>query len=209
MIPRGFLCAILACLLTGFAFAEEEALLLLRKPTLSRDQIVFVFAGDLWSVSRNGGEAQRLTTGRGIETDPHFSPDGSLIAFTGEYDGNVDVYVVPAVGGAPKRLTFHPDPDRAMGWTPDGKKVLFSSARYTPTRNNRLYTMSVEGGFPAEIPLPMAEEGTFSPDGSHLAYVPTRQGQAAWKRYRGGTDETGMDRQPGGLECGTVAARWG
>lgn len=160
--------------------------MLLQKPTLSRDQIVFVFAGDLWIVGRNGGEARRLTAGPGTETNPHFSPNGSMIAFTGEYDGNVDVYVVPAAGGVPKRLTFHPDADRAVGWTPDGKNVLFLSGRYTPTRNNRLYTISVEGGFPAEIPLPLAEDGAFSPDGTHLAYVPTAQWQAAWKRYRGG-----------------------
>ncbi len=159
---------------------------LLQKPTLSRAQIVFSYAGDLWGVSREGGDAKRLTTGAGVETDPVFSPDGSQIAFTGEYDGNVDVFVMPATGGIPKRLTYHPGPDAAVGWTPDGKRVLFVSARKNPNDGGRLFTIPVEGGFPDEVPLPIAEEGSYSPDGSHLAYVPLFQWQAAWKRYRGG-----------------------
>src|SRR5215471_10592978 len=108
---------------------ETDKPLLLRHPTISRTRIVFTFANDLWSVSRDGGDAVRLTTGAGTETDPVFSPDGSTVAFTGEYDGNVDVYVVPVGGGVPKRLTYHPAPDRALGWTPDGKRVLFVSNR--------------------------------------------------------------------------------
>src|SRR5690348_2591214 len=99
--------------------AETEKPLLLRHPTISRTRIVFTFANDLWSVGREGGDAVRLTTGVGVETDPIFSPDGSEIAFTGEYDGNVDVFVVSATGGTPRRLTWHPAPDRAIGWTPD------------------------------------------------------------------------------------------
>ena len=102
---------------------------LFQKPTLSRSQIVFVYAGDLWIVGREGGTAARLTTGGGVETDPKFSPDGSSIAFTGEYDGNVDVFVVPASGGVPRRLTYHPGPDLVAAWTPDGKHILFRSNR--------------------------------------------------------------------------------
>src|SRR5579862_8396425 len=113
-------------LLTLVAGADSGHLLF-RKPALSRTQIVFSFAGDLWSVPREGGEARRLTTSPGIETDPVFSPDGSQIAFTGEYDGNVDVFVMPASGGVPKRLTYHPGRDEVVGWTPDGKRVLFRS----------------------------------------------------------------------------------
>src|SRR5215831_2383757 len=94
--------------------------LLLQKPTLNKTHIVFSYAGDLWSVSRDGGPASRLTSGPGIETDPFFSPDGTQIAFTGEYDGNVDIFVVPAAGGVPRRLTWHPAPDSVVGWTPDG-----------------------------------------------------------------------------------------
>src|SRR5947209_13494598 len=115
----------LACLLLAasaqcaWSAVSNDKPLLLRHPTVSRTQIVFGFANDLWSVSRDGGDATRLTTGPGMEADPIFSPDGSQIAFTGEYDGNVDVFVIPASGGTPKRLTYHPAADRAIGWTPD------------------------------------------------------------------------------------------
>ncbi len=160
--------------------------LLLRQPTASRDQIVFVFAGDLWRVARSGGDAVRLTSHPGREQHPHFSPDGSLVAFSGEYDGNTDVYVVPATGGNPVRLTSHPGQDWVCGWSPDGKRVLFSSLRDSANDSARLFTVPVGGGPAAEIPLPRAKEGAFSPDGTHLAYVPVRQWQAAWKRYRGG-----------------------
>ncbi len=160
--------------------------LLLQQPTLSRTQIVFACAGDLWIAGREGGEAKRLTAGVGVESTPYFSPDGSLVAFTGEYDGNLDVYLVPAAGGVPRRLTYHPDPDRVAGWTPDGKSVLFRSPRTRHIRVVRLFTLPVDGVFPAELPLPMAEEGAFSPDGSRLAYVPLGRQIVTWKRYRGG-----------------------
>src|ERR1700756_1865651 len=143
--------------------AQDDSLLLLQKPALSRTQIIFAFAGDLWRVPREGGWAKRLTTGAGVETDPMFSPDGTQIAFTGEYDGNVDVFVIPASGGVPKRLTFHPGEDDAVGWTPDGKQVLFRSARNSYSYFDRLFTVPVEGGFPTEVPLPMAQQGSFSP----------------------------------------------
>src|SRR5438552_1643612 len=159
--------------------AQDNSLLLLQKPALSRTQIIFVYAGDLWSVPREGGDAKRLTTGAGVETDPMFSPDGTQIAFTGEYDGNVDVFVMPAAGGVPKRLTYHPGYERAVGWTPDGKRVLFASTRNTPNDGARLFTVPLEGGFPDEIPLPIADDGSYSPDGSHLAYLPLFQWQAA------------------------------
>ncbi|MBI1789006.1 MAG: PD40 domain-containing protein [Acidobacteria bacterium] len=166
--------------------AEAGSSLLLQKPALSATRIVFAYAGDLWSVPREGGDARRLTTGPGVETDPVFSPDGSHIAFTGEYDGNTDVFVMPASGGTPRRLTFHPGFDGAIGWTPDGKRVLFASTRSSATDGPKLFTVPAGGGFPDEVPLPIAEEGVYSPDGSRLAYVPLFQWQAAWKRYRGG-----------------------
>jgi tricorn protease len=167
---------------------------LLRKPTVSKTQIAFSYGGDLWIVERNGGEAKRLTSDVGIEIDPVFSPDGTMIAFTGEYDGNEDVYVMPAAGGIPKRLTTHPDPDQMVGWTPDGKSVLFRSTRgaYAP-RYAQLYTVGVSGGLPQVLPLPMAVEGSYSPDGSHLAYVPFTNFReqlsfyVGLKHYRGGT----------------------
>ena len=166
--------------------ADATPFLLLQKPTLSRTQIAFVYAGDLWTVPREGGDAQRLTSGAGTETNPIFSPDGSTIAFTGEYDGNVDVFTVPATGGVPKRLTWHPAPDTALGWSPDGKKILFSSNRDSYVGILQLYTMDVNGSFPEKLPLPWGWEAAYSPDGARLAYVPMRRAFNVWKRYRGG-----------------------
>ena len=126
------------------AFAQGEKPTLFRQPTISKTDIVFSYAGDLWIVSRAGGDARRLTTGIGIETNPYFSPDGDWIAFSGEYDGNVDVYVIPATGGVPKRLTYHPALDEVSGWTTDGKSVLFASTRDSSAGFSRLYTFPVE-----------------------------------------------------------------
>ena len=137
--------------LVSASFGQSEKPLLLRKPTVSRTQVAFSYAGDIWIASRDGGEAQRLTTGVGIETDPLFSPDGTQIAFTGEYDGNQDVYVVPVSGGVPRRLTYHPGPDGVAGWTPDGKQVLFRSMRKAFASGVvQLFTIPTSGGFPAE-----------------------------------------------------------
>ena len=180
--------AFMLMLVAAPCFGQAAPPPLFQKPTVSRSQIVFVYAGDLWVVGRQGGDARRLTTGVGAETDPVFSPDGTQVAFTGEYDGNVDVYTVPAAGGVPKRLTFHPGADVLVGWTPDGKEVLFASARSAASgRTAQLFTMSVGGVFPTAVPLPMAYEGTYAPDGRRLAYVPLPRVFNAWKRYRGGT----------------------
>jgi tricorn protease len=167
-------------------FAQPAPPLLLQKPTLSKTQIAFVYAGDLWTAPRDGGDARRLTAGAGVETNPVFSPDGSTIAFTGEYDGNIDVYTVPSAGGVPKRLTWHPAADIALGWTPDGKKVLFSSARESHANFVQLYTIDTGRSYPEKLPLPWGWEGAYSPDGMRLAYVPMRRAFTAWKRYRGG-----------------------
>ncbi|MGH9333350.1 MAG: S41 family peptidase, partial [Vicinamibacteria bacterium] len=159
--------------------------LLLQHPTLSETSIAFSWGGYLWTVDREGGAARQITTG-GHESDPVFSPDGSFIAFTGQYDGNVDVYAVPAGGGSPKRLTWHPSPDEAVSWTRDGKGVVFRSTRDAHADFSRLFTVPLDGGFPDELPMWRAQEGSFSPDGTHMAYVPNMQWQKAWKRYRGG-----------------------
>ena len=126
----------LSAVLMAALAADSNAPLVLQKATLSRTQIAFVYAGDLWTVSRDGGDARRLTAGVGTETNPVFSPDGTTIAFTGEYDGNVDVYTIPAGGGVPKRLTWHRAPDTVLSWTPDGKRILFASNRdsYAPVQ---------------------------------------------------------------------------
>jgi len=178
--------SLLAALLAAALPAEAESPRLFRTPAVSQTRIVFSFAGDLWTAPRAGGEAVRLTVGPGLELGPSFSPDGQWIAFSGEYDGNRDVFIVAATGGVPRRLTWHPSEDEALGWTPDGQKVLFRSNRYHPNRLNRLYTVSAGGGFPVELALPNADEGSLSADGRQLAYVPVQQWQDAWKRYRGG-----------------------
>ncbi len=185
-----FLIALVVCAVAApAAFAQGgESYALLRQPALSRTEIAFSYAGDIWIVDRKGGDARRLTSSPGTESSPLFSPDGSQIVFTGEYDGNTDVYLVPSMGGVPRRLTYHPAADTALGWTPDGKRILFRSSRYSYADFTRLYTIPTEGetGISDELPLPVAFEGSYSPDGSHIAYVPNLQWQEAWKRYRGG-----------------------
>lgn len=167
------------------AAAAEEAPLLAQSPTMNKTEIVFEYGGYLWSVPRQGGEARQLTTG-GHESGPKFSPDGNWIAFTGQYDGNVDVYVMPADGGEPKRLTWHPGADVAEGWTPDGTKVLFRSGREAYADFDRLYTVPVAGGVPEVLPMWRGEAASFSPDATRIAYVPNLKWQEAWKRYHGG-----------------------
>ena len=178
---------LLTVAVAAICLGQGEKPLLLRSPAVSRTHVAFSYGGDIWIVSREGGEAKRLTASIGIETNPVFSPDGSQVAFTGEYDGNQDVYLVPAGGGVPRRLTYHPGPDEAAGWTPDGKRLLFRSLRSSFTFGGvQLFTIPVDGGFPSEVPLGRAFEGSFSADGSRIAYVPTLLWQNAWKRYRGG-----------------------
>lgn len=160
---------------------------LLSQPAVSASRVAFVYAGDLWSAKLDGSDLRRLTTADGDESSPYFSPDGSLIAFSGNYDGNTDVYVIPATGGVPKRLTYHPSPDIAQGFSPDGKRVLFVSTRNgATTRNSQLWSIPVEGGVEEMLPIPTATQGTYSPDGQRLAYNPLARAFDEWKRYRGG-----------------------
>ncbi len=161
-------------------------LLLLQFPTMSKTEIAFEYGGEIWIVSRQGGAAHRLVTGIDLLSMPIFSPDGSMIAFTGTFENNMDVYMVSSQGGEPTRLTYHPGPDVAVGWTPDGKEVLFRSHRYSPTDPDRLFTVPITGGFPEQLPLSMAETGSYSPDGKKIAYVPVFQWEPFWKGYRGG-----------------------
>lgn len=176
------LCLLMAAM--GAAVAEETPLLA-TWPTVNQTNVVFSYGGYLWTVSRSGGEARQLTTG-GHETVPLFSPDGKWLAFVGQYDGNADVYVMPAEGGEPRRLTWHPGNDTPVGWTPDGKKVLFTSARQAYADFERLYTVPIEGGVPEVLPMWRSESASFSPDGARIAYVPNLRWQESWKRYRGG-----------------------
>ena len=168
---------------------------LLRHPTISRESIAFEYAGDLWIVGRNGGTARRLTSTPGAETEPHFSPDGSSIAYTATLAGNTDVYVMPAAGGDSRRLTYHPGPDRARGWSPDGRRVIFASVRDSVPQQSffRLWSVSAEGGLEDALPLARAFSGEYSADGHRIAYeeistafVPEWHEASMWRHYRGG-----------------------
>ncbi len=161
--------------------------LLLRNPSLSRDRIAFLYADDVWTVSREGGTARRLTSVNAVAAGPYFSPDGTEIAYSTSAHGLMDVYVVSAEGGVPRRLTWEPTGSVAVGWTPDGKDVLFDSAHSSYSDFPRLYRAHADGhGTPEVLPLPSAVTGSYSPDGTTLAYVPIAQWQSAWKHYRGG-----------------------
>jgi tricorn protease len=166
-------------------------------PALSKDLIAFGYAGDLWTVPREGGRATRLTVGVGIESAPMFSPDGSTIAFTGEYDGNTDVFTIPTTGGVPYRVTYHPAADFAVGWTPDGKQIVFRSNRESASRYTQLYEVPAKGGVARVLPLPMAYQGGISADGGHIAYSPLPPAFGfdytsfvSWGNYHGGRSST-------------------
>jgi tricorn protease len=178
---------ILLILLAALA-AHAAGTRLLRTPTVSNSQIAFAYANNIWSVPRAGGNAQRLTSFQGLTTNPHFSPDGKWLAFSAEYGGNLDVYVMPAEGGEPKRLTWHPGPDTVQGWTSDGKNVLFTSARASdgPTAIARFWTVPVEGGVEAPLPLPRGYQGKISPDGARIAYRMNSSWDEERRNYRGG-----------------------
>ncbi|MCB9080454.1 MAG: PD40 domain-containing protein [Lewinellaceae bacterium] len=185
MTKRYLLTAVCSFVLACWGLAQGTQLL--RQPTISDKFIVFVYADDLWIVDHEGGEARRLTSHEGTESFPHFSPDGKMIAFSGEYDGNTDVFVIPVEGGEPKRLTWHPGEDIAQGWTPDGKEVLFRSGRMgVPTRINHFYTIGLQGGYPKSLPIPQASFGELSPDGKYAAYTPITFWDPEWRNYRGG-----------------------
>jgi tricorn protease len=160
---------------------------MMRYPDVSSTQIAFVYAGDIWVVGKEGGDARRLSSPRGEETFPRFSPDGSLIAFSGNYDGNTDIYVVPVTGGLPRRLTFHGAADRMLDWYPDGGSLLFATMRTSyKERFHQLYRISAKGGLPEKLPVPYGEFGAIAPDGKTLAYIPITVDFSTWKRYRGG-----------------------
>ena len=174
------------CIFCAPCFAESAPPLLFTQPALGKTQIVFSHAGDLWSVPREGGVAVRLTAGAGIEGNPVFSPDGADVAFRGEYEGNVDVYVVAAAGGVPRRITYHPGADVPVAWNPDGKSILFRSTRESYSRFPKLFSVSAQGGLPAALPLPSGFSGVLSSDQTKIAYMPIAPANAIWKHYRGG-----------------------
>ncbi|MFW6352262.1 MAG: S41 family peptidase, partial [Bacteroidota bacterium] len=183
-------------LLSGQLKAYEDARLM-RYPDTNGEKIVFVYAGDIWSIDADGGEAKKLTSHEGFELFPRLSPDGNWIAFSAEYSGSRQVYVMPAEGGTPQQLTFYNDvgpmPPRGgfdhvvLGWTPDSKKVLFRGNRTEyGQRMGRYFTVSIDGGFEEELPVPFGGFANLSPDGQKIAFTYPDREFRTWKRYKGG-----------------------
>jgi tricorn protease len=169
------------------AAASAQAPLLLRFPSLSQDKIAFRYADDIWTVARKGGEAERLTANGYVMAGPYFSPDGAWIAYSAHLNGNTDAYIIPAAGGVPRRITWHPTGSGVVGWSADGKDLLISSNMASYRHFARLFRAHVDGtGVPEPLPLPSGSEGSFSPDGQSIAYQPFSKWQPAWKRYVGG-----------------------
>ena len=160
---------------------------LMRYADVHGDQIVFTYEGDLWLVSTAGGDARRITNDPGEEYWAKFSPDGRQIAFTAQYDGGSNVYVMDARGGVPRRLTYHPAGDRVLGWWPDGTRVLFRSNRAYPSRAEEIYTIGLDGGMPERLPVDRAGLTAVSPDGKRIAFNRNDRERATWKRHQGGT----------------------
>jgi len=163
---------------------------LLHQPDVSARYVAVAYAGDIWLVPRSGGDARRVTSSPTVESDPHFSPDGKWLAFTGEYGGNPDVYVVGVDSGVPRRLTWNPAPDQVRGWTPDGKSVVFESTRTgVPDAEPKLWEVALTGGLPEPLPLPRAQAGAISPDGRYIAYQLVRPWESEERNYRGGQNQ--------------------
>lgn len=160
---------------------------LMQYPDISDTQVCFVYGDDIWIAPKTGGTAIKISSPEGLERNPKFSPDGQMIAYSANYQGNYDVYVIPVNGGIPKRLTYHGMSERVLGWTPDGKSVLFASSRKSGRqRFNQFYAISVDGGSPEKLPIPYGEFATFSPDGKKMAFTARSRVNRNWKRYRGG-----------------------
>ena len=179
----------LSFILSLFFYASRAQIdaRMFRFPDVSATHITFTFAGDIWVVAKNGGLANKLSSPKGEEQYARFSPDGSKIAFSGNYDGNSDVYIINSLGGYPERLTYHPGEDRVIDWHPDGQKVIFASSRESGTqRYSQFFLSSLGKPMPEKLPVPYGVTGTLSPDGKIFAYTPSASEMATWKRYRGG-----------------------
>ncbi|WP_457566264.1 S41 family peptidase, partial [Caldithrix abyssi] len=176
---------ILLMLFFGAGLLQAESHLM-RFADVSHDYIVFTYENDLWLAPITGGKAKRITRSDGREIFAKFSPDGSKIAFTANYDGGNDVYVMNRDGSEPRRLTFHPASDLVIDWYPDGKHILFRSRREWPYRADKLYKISIDGGMPEKVNVDRAGLAALSPDGKKLAYNRISREFRNWKRYEGG-----------------------
>jgi tricorn protease len=182
-------------LVAGNGYGQTK---LLRFPDIYGQEVVFCYGGNLWKAPVSGGTAIRLTAHPGQELFPKFSPDGKWIAFTGQYDGDEQVYLIPSSGGIPKQLTYYPArgplaprwgyDNQVYGWTPDGNRILFRSLRDANgcSVETALYTVNVDGGLPTKLPMPSSGAGDFSPDGKRMVYSPLFRDFRSWKRYQGG-----------------------
>jgi tricorn protease len=191
--------AVILLLSATLAFAQQKQEgRLLRFPDVRGDKVAFVYAGDIWLASTSGGAARRITTHPGRELFPKFSPDGKWLAFTGQYDGNFNVYVMPADGGQPRQLTYYqgaaaPLNDRmgihneVINWTPDSKRIVFLSRRDASNGwIKRQFTVSIDGGLPEPLPMDQGGLTSFNADGTKVAYNRIFRNFRTWKRYTGG-----------------------
>jgi len=167
--------------------AEAQDTRLVREPAISAQHIAFTYGSDLWIVAREGGEARRLTSTPAVVSGPHFSPDGSRIAFTSAESGVPHVHVVDVEGGDPVRLTWYPSASQARGWTADGTRILYATGRESaPTGYTRLWTVPADGGPSTLLPAPFGFRGDFAADGQQLVVEPTSRWDPEWRGYRGG-----------------------
>lgn len=186
MKARGIVLAVALQFLSLSMIRATEPIRLMRFPDVHGDRIVFSYQGDLWTVSIDGGRALRLTVHDGFETHPKFSPDGKWIAFTGNYFGGTNVFVIPSGGGEPKQLTYHPSAETVVGWTPDSKHVIFSSNRTAYSRfYTELFRVSTEGTYPEKLPVDRGSLASFSPDGDKIVFTRHPTFFWWWKRYKG------------------------
>jgi len=195
-MKKCFLVLLIGIIFTFYGFSIEDARLL-RFPDINKELVAFVYAGDIWTVPSNGGNARRLTSHKGIELLPKISPDGKWIAFSGEYSGSRQIFIIPSEGGEPRQLTYYNDagelPPRGgfdhipLDWTSDSKQVLFRANR-TPyeNRKGKYYLVSIDGGMEKALQIPQGEFGTFSPDQKKIVYNPKNRSFRTWKRYKGG-----------------------
>jgi len=158
---------------------------LLRQPAVSDNHIAFSYGGNIWITDLYGGDAKRLTSFQGVESNPKFSPDGRWIAFSAQFAGSTDVYVISVDGNEMKRLTWHPGADIVRGWSPDGRVVFTSGRESAPVGYPKFFAIGFDEGLPEALPVPRGYRGEYSPDGMHFAYELVRPSDEEWRNYRG------------------------